>query len=118
MHRDHDGKTRMDCSSPYAMVGLIKLKDKYDIAFGNDPDFDRHGIVTPLSGLLNPNHYLAVAIEYLFTNRPRWKENISIGKTLVSSSMIDRIAKELDIELEEVPVGFKWFVFRITLQAR
>lgn len=110
MHRDHDGKTRMDCSSPYAMAGLIKLKDKYDIAFGNDPDFDRHGIVTPSSGLLNSNHYLAVAIEYLFTNRPRWKENISIGKTLVSSSMIDRIAKELDIELEEVPVGFKWFV--------
>ena len=110
MHRDHDGKTRMDCSSPFAMAGLIELKDRYDIAFGNDPDFDRHGIVTPSCGLLNPNHYLAVAIEYLYTHRPNWPTNAGIGKTLVSSSMIDRIAHELNRELKEVPVGFKWFV--------
>ena len=110
MHRDHDGKTRMDCSSPFAMAGLIELKDHYDIAFGNDPDFDRHGIVTPSCGLLNPNHYLAVAIEYLYTHRPNWPTNAGIGKTLVSSSMIDRIAQELNRELKEVPVGFKWFV--------
>ena len=99
----------MDCS-PFAMAGLIELKDHYDIAFGNDPDFDRHGIVTPSSGLLNPNHYLAVAIEYLYTHRPNWPTNAGIGKTLVSSSMIDRIAQELNRELKEVPVGFKWFV--------
>jgi len=107
---DHDGKIRMDCSSPYAMAGLIGLKDKYDIAFGNDPDADRHGIVTPSSGLMNPNHYLAVAIDYLFRNRPNWPANAYIGKTLVSSSMIDRVAHDLHRGLREVPVGFKWFV--------
>ncbi|MEW6445975.1 MAG: phosphoglucomutase (alpha-D-glucose-1,6-bisphosphate-dependent) [Pseudomonadota bacterium] len=107
---DHDGKIRMDCSSPYAMASLIGLKDKYDIAFGNDPDADRHGIVTPSSGLMNPNHYLAVAIDYLFRNRPRWPGNAYIGKTLVSSSMIDRVANDLKRGLREVPVGFKWFV--------
>ena len=107
---DKDGKIRMDCSSPYAMAGLIQLKDKYDIAFGNDPDYDRHGIVTKSAGLMNPNHYLSVAIWYLFQNRPQWKSDASIGKTLVSSSMIDRIAEHLNRELSEVPVGFKWFV--------
>jgi phosphoglucomutase len=107
---DHDGKVRMDCSSPYAMASLIELKDDFDIAFGNDPDFDRHGIVTKSSGLLNPNHYLAVAINYLFTNRKGWPENAAIGKTLVSSSMIDRVAADLGRKLCEVPVGFKWFV--------
>jgi len=106
---DKDGKIRMDCSSPYAMAGLIQYKDKFDIAMGNDPDFDRHGIVTP-SGLMNPNHYLAVAIWYLFQNRPGWSEKTAIGKTLVSSSMIDRVANHLGRELYEVPVGFKWFV--------
>ena len=108
MSVDKDGKVRMDCSSPYAMAGLVKLKDRFDIAFGNDPDFDRHGIVTP-AGLMKPNHYLAVAIWYLFQNRPEWKENTSIGKTLVSSSMIDRISEHLKRPLCEVPVGFKWF---------
>ena len=107
---DRDGKIRMDCSSPYAMAGLIKLKDKYDIAFGNDPDFDRHGIVTPSAGLMNPNHYLAVAISYLFQTRTNWGADAAIGKTLVSSSMIDRVANELGRTLAEVPVGFKWFV--------
>jgi phosphoglucomutase len=107
---DKDGKIRMDCSSPYAMAGLISHKDKYDLAFGNDPDFDRHGIVTKSAGLLNPNHYLAVAINYLFANRPGWKKDSAVGKTLVSSSMIDRVAKRLDRRLSEVPVGFKWFV--------
>jgi phosphoglucomutase len=107
---DKDGKIRMDCSSPYAMASLIKLKDHFDIAFGNDPDYDRHGIVTKGSGLLNPNHYLAVAISYLFKNRPKWSPETAIGKTLVSSSMIDRVAKEIDRTLCEVPVGFKWFV--------
>ena len=107
---DKDGKIRMDCSSPYAMASLIGLKDQYDIAFGNDPDYDRHGIVTRSSGLLNPNHYLAVAIWYLFRNRPGWREDAAIGKTLVSSSMIDRIARHLERQLQEVPVGFKWFV--------
>lgn len=107
---DHDGKIRMDCSSPYAMAGLIKLKDNFDIAFGNDPDVDRHGIVTPSSGLLNPNHYLAVAIWYLFQNRSGWRKDAKIGKTLVSSSMIDRVAQALQRQLAEVPVGFKWFV--------
>ena len=109
MRLDHDGKIRMDCSSPYAMAGLIELSGDYDIAFGNDPDFDRHGIVTP-KGLMNPNHYLAVAIQYLFGNRPNWGENVAIGKTLVSSAMIDRVAESLGRRLVEVPVGFKWFV--------
>jgi phosphoglucomutase len=107
---DHDGKIRMDCSSPYAMASLIKLKDKFDIAFGNDPDCDRHGIVTRSAGLLNPNHYLAVAIWYLFQNRPGWNKDAAVGKTLVSSSMIDRVAAHLGRRLCEVPVGFKWFV--------
>ena len=107
---DKDGKIRMDCSSPYAMAGLISHKDKYDLAFGNDPDFDRHGIVTKSEGLLNPNHYLAVAINYLFANRPGWKRDAAVGKTLVSSSMIDRVASRLGRKLSEVPVGFKWFV--------
>lgn len=106
---DKDGKIRMDCSSPYAMAGLIQLKDRFDIAFGNDPDFDRHGIVTP-DGLMNPNHYLAVAIQYLFENRPAWGADVAVGKTLVSSSMIDRVAKHINRTLCEVPVGFKWFV--------
>ena len=107
---DKDGKIRMDCSSPYAMAGLIKLKDRFDIAFGNDPDTDRHGIVTPSAGLMNPNHYLSVAIWYLFQNRPGWGEDAAVGKTLVSSSMIDRVAAHLGRPLSEVPVGFKWFV--------
>jgi phosphoglucomutase len=107
---DKDGKIRMDCSSPFAMAGLIKLKDTYDIAFGNDPDFDRHGIVTRSSGLMNPNHYLAVAIWYLFQNRDGWRKDAAVGKTLVSSSMIDRVARHLGRKLSEVPVGFKWFV--------
>jgi len=109
MPLDKDGKIRMDCSSPYAMSGLIKLKESFDIAIGNDPDFDRHGIVTKTGGLMNPNHYLAVAIHYLMTHR-RWPISAKIGKTLVSSSLIDRVAKELDKPLSEVPVGFKWFV--------
>jgi phosphoglucomutase len=107
---DHDGKIRMDCSSPYAMASLIRLKDNFDIAFGNDPDVDRHGIVTPSSGLLNPNHFLAVAIDYLYRNRSGWRADAQVGKTLVSSSMIDRVAKSLGRTLNEVPVGFKWFV--------
>ena len=107
---DHDGKIRMDCSSPHAMANLVKLKDDYDIAFGNDTDADRHGIVTKTSGLMNPNHYLAVAIRYLFSHRPNWQASTAIGKTLVSSSMIDRVAEDLDRKLVEVPVGFKWFV--------
>jgi phosphoglucomutase len=110
MPLDHDGKIRMDCSSPSAMAGLIALKDRYDIAFGNDPDADRHGIVTRGAGLLRPNHYLAVAISYLFQNRTEWREEAAIGKTLVSSSMIDRVAASLGRPLSEVPVGFKWFV--------
>lgn len=109
MSCDHDGKVRMDCSSPYAMASLVNLKDKYDLAFANDPDFDRHGIVTP-TGLMNPNHYLSVAIWYLFQNRPTWSKELKIGKTLVSSSMIDRVAKSINKEIVEVPVGFKWFV--------
>ncbi len=108
MHLDHDGKVRMDCSSPYAMEGLIELKDRYDIAFGNDVDADRHGIVTPKGGLLNPNHYLSIAIWYLFKHR-NWDKRLKVGKTLVSSSMIDRVAKKLGREVYEVPVGFKWF---------
>ncbi len=107
---DRDGKIRMDCSSPYAMAGLIGLKDEFDVAFGNDPDADRHGIVAPSTGLLNPNHYLAVAVWYLFRNRPGWGEAAAVGKTLVSSSMIDRVAERLGRKLREVPVGFKWFV--------
>jgi phosphoglucomutase len=107
---DRDGKVRMDCSSPYAMASLVALKDDFDIAFGNDPDYDRHGIVTKSSGLLNPNHYLAVAIHYLFTHRDGWRKDAAIGKTLVSSSMIDRVAEKLGRDLKEVPVGFKWFV--------
>jgi phosphoglucomutase len=107
---DKDGKIRMDCSSPYAMARLVGLKDKYDIAFGNDPDSDRHGIVTRTAGLLNPNHYMAVVIWYLFRNRPGWKPDVAVGKTLVSSGMIDRVAAHLERTLSEVPVGFKWFV--------
>jgi len=107
---DHDGKIRMDCSSPYAMASLVKLKDRYAIAWGNDADVDRHGIVTPSVGLMNPNHYLAVALHYLLTHRPQWPATAGIGKTLVSSSMIDRVAGELGRPLVEVPVGFKWFV--------
>ena len=107
---DKDGKIRMDCSSPFAMASLIGLKDTYDIAFGNDPDADRHGIVTPSAGLMNPNHYLAVAINYLFQNRPNWPVSAAVGKTLVSSAMIDRVAQSLGRTLSEVPVGFKWFV--------
>ena len=110
MTYDRDGKIRMDCSSPYAMAGLIGMKDKFDIAFGNDPDYDRHGIVTRTGGLMNPNHFLAVAIWYLFQNRPEWPAGAMIGKTLVSSSMIDRVAVHLNQPLAEVPVGFKWFV--------
>jgi phosphoglucomutase len=107
---DWDGKIRMDCSSPYAMASLIGLKDRFDIAFGNDTDFDRHGIVAPSVGLLNPNHYLAVAVGYLFRNRPAWRPDAAVGKTLVSSSMIDRVAASLGRTLAEMPVGFKWFV--------
>ena len=107
---DKDGKIRMDCSSPYAMASLIALKDRFDIAFGNDPDADRHGIVTRSAGLMNPNHYLSVAIWYLFQHRPGWRPDAAVGKTLVSSSMIDRVAAHLGRRLAEVPVGFKWFV--------
>lgn len=107
---DKDGTIRMDCSSPYAMASLIDLKDQFDIAFGNDPDYDRHGIVTKSAGLMNPNHYLSVAIWYLFQNRPGWGGEAAVGKTLVSSSMIDRVAEYLGRQLSEVPVGFKWFV--------
>lgn len=110
MHCDKDGKIRMDCSSPYAMAGLVDMKEKYDIAFGNDTDFDRHGIVTKSVGLMNPNHYLSVAINYLAQHRPLWKADLGIGKTLVSSSMIDRVATSLHKKVIEVPVGFKWFV--------
>lgn len=110
MTLDRDGKIRMDCSSPYAMASLVKLKDQYDIAWGNDTDYDRHGIVTRSVGLMNPNHYLATAIWYLFQNRPLWGKDVAVGKTLVSSSIIDRIASHLGRKLCEVPVGFKWFV--------
>jgi phosphoglucomutase len=106
---DHDGKIRMDCSSPYAMAGLVGLKDRYRLAFANDPDSDRHGIVTPSAGLMNPNSYLAVAIGYLLTHRPKWSVNAVVGKTLVSSGMIDRVVGKLGRRLCEVPVGFKWF---------
>jgi phosphoglucomutase len=107
---DKDGKIRMDCSSPYAMANLITLKDDFDIAFGNDPDCDRHGIVTRTGGLMNPNHYLSVAVWYLFQSRTDWKGEAAVGKTLVSSSMIDRVSAHLNRRLSEVPVGFKWFV--------
>lgn len=107
---DHDGQIRMDCSSPYAMANLIGLKDRFDLAFGNDPDVDRHGIVIPSAGLLPPNHYLAAAVWYLFQNRPGWGADMAVGKTLVSSSIIDRAAQKLGRRLIEVPVGFKWFV--------
>jgi len=106
---DHDGKIRMDCSSPYAMARLVSLKDKYSVAFANDPDSDRHGIVTPSAGLMNPNHFLAVAIRYLLTHRPRWRAQAAVGKTLVSSSIIDCVVSDLGRHLCEVPVGFKWF---------
>lgn len=109
MHLDHDGVIRMDCSSESAMAGLLALRDKFDLAFANDPDYDRHGIVTP-AGLMNPNHYLAVAIQYLFQHRPQWGKEVAVGKTLVSSAMIDRVVEDLGRKLVEVPVGFKWFV--------
>ncbi|HYP91230.1 MAG TPA: phosphoglucomutase (alpha-D-glucose-1,6-bisphosphate-dependent) [Polyangiaceae bacterium] len=107
---DHDGKIRMDCSSPYAMAKLVEMRSTYQVAFGNDADSDRHGIVTPSAGLMNPNHYLAVAIAYLLTHRKGWKKTAKIGKTLVSSLLIDRVARDLGRALSEVPVGFKWFV--------
>lgn len=113
MTLDHDGKIRMDCSSPWAMAGLVGLKDRFDIAFGNDPDADRHGIVTRSTGLLNPNHYLAVAIRYLLANRPKWPASAVVGKTLVSSSLIDRVVADSARTLWEVPVGFKWFTPRL-----
>lgn len=109
MHLDRDGAIRMDCSSRYAMAGLLELRERFDLAFANDPDYDRHGIVTP-AGLMNPNHYLAVAIGYLFRHRPRWGKDVAVGKTLVSSAMIDRVVRDLGRKLVEVPVGFKWFV--------
>ncbi|WP_313159655.1 phosphoglucomutase (alpha-D-glucose-1,6-bisphosphate-dependent), partial [Mixta calida] len=109
MHLDKDGAVRMDCSSECAMAGLLALRDKFDLAFGNDPDYDRHGIVTP-AGLMNPNHYLAVAINYLFQHRPQWGKEVAVGKTLVSSAMIDRVVNDIGRKLVEVPVGFKWFV--------
>ncbi len=110
MPLDHDGKIRMDCSSPFAMANLVAMKDRFDLAFGNDADSDRHGIVTPSVGLMNPNHVLAVAIDYLFRNRPGWSPDAGVGKTLVSSALIDRVAERLGRKLVEVPVGFKWFV--------
>jgi phosphoglucomutase len=110
MTLDWDGKIRMDCSSPYAMAGLIAWKDRFDVAFACDTDHDRHGIVTPGAGLLNPNHFLAVAISYLFRHRDKWRPEAGVGKTLVSSSLIDRVAASLNRRLFEVPVGFKWFV--------
>ena len=107
---DRDGRIRMDCSSPYAMARLVGLKDRYQVAFANDPDADRHGIVTPAAGLLNPNSFLAVAIQYLLTHRPEWRHTAAVGKTLVSSGMIDKVVQKHGRELREVPVGFKWFV--------
>ncbi len=109
MTLDHDGQIRMDCSSPYAMAGLIGLKDRFDLAFGNDPDSDRHGIVTRSAGLMNPNHFLAVAARYLLTHRPGWPTRAAVGKTVVSSAIIDRVVAGLGRTLVEVPVGFKWF---------
>src|SRR5271154_3581451 len=111
---DWDGRIRMDCSSPFAMASMISNKDRFDVAWACDTDHDRHGIVTRTAGLLNPNHYLAVAIQYLFTHRPGWAATVGIGKTLVSSSMIDRVAKGLGRPMLEVPVGFKWFVDGLT----
>jgi phosphoglucomutase len=113
MTLDHDGKIRMDCSSPYAMAGLIALKDRFDVAFGNDPDSDRHGIVDRVGGLLNPNHYLAVAIQFLLQHRTEWNKESAVGKTLVSSSLIDRVVNSLGRRLAEVPVGFKWFAHQL-----
>jgi phosphoglucomutase len=110
MTLDWDGKIRMDCSSPYAMARLIGLKEHFDVSFANDADHDRHGIVTRSAGLLNPNHYLAVAISYLFSHRPKWRPDTAVGKTVVSSSLIDRVTARLGRRLVEVPVGFKWFV--------
>ncbi len=110
MTLDKDGKIRMDCSSPYAMASLVAMKNDFDIAFGNDVDFDRHGIVTPSVGLMNPNHYLSVAIWYLFQHRPGWSVDAAVGKTIVSSSIIDKVVKKIGRKLCEVPVGFKWFV--------
>ncbi len=107
---DHDGKIRMDCSSPYAMAGLVAMRDRFQIAFANDTDADRHGIVSPSAGLMNPNHYLAVAIYYLLTHRPDWPKDAAVGKTLVSSALIDRVVHDLGRRVSEVPVGFKWFV--------
>jgi phosphoglucomutase len=107
---DHDGQIRMDCSSPYAMARLVGLRDQYRVAFANDPDSDRHGIVTPSAGLINPNHYLTVAIYYLLAHRPLWPRHAAVGKTLVSSSLIDKMVQGLGRRLSEVPVGFKWFV--------
>src|SRR6266542_426238 len=107
---DHDGKIRMDCSSPYAMARLVGLKDRFRVAFANDPDADRHGIVTASAGLMNPNYYLAVAIRYLLGHRPGWPAHAAVGQTLVSSSLIDRVVERLGRRLWEVPVGFKWFV--------
>ncbi|HZD42271.1 MAG TPA: phosphoglucomutase, alpha-D-glucose phosphate-specific, partial [Terriglobales bacterium] len=109
MTLDHDGKIRMDCSSPYAMAGLVGMKDRFRVAVGNDADSDRHGIVTPSLGLMNPNHYLAVAVHYLLTHRPQWSTASAVGKTLVSSCLIDRVVERLGRKLFEVPVGFKWF---------
>ena len=110
MHIDHDGKIRMDPSSSYAMAGLVGLKDRFDIAFGNDSDFDRHGIITPTHGLMNPNHFLAVCMDYLFRTRTQWNPQVSVGKTIVSSNLLDDVARRLGRRLVEVPVGFKWFV--------
>jgi phosphoglucomutase len=110
MTADWDGKIRMDCSSPFAMASLIGMRDRFDVAFANDTDADRHGIVTRTSGLMNPNHFLAASIAYLFANRPHWGNSAAIGKTIVSSSIIDRVAKKLSRKLVETPVGFKWFV--------
>jgi len=110
MTADWDGKIRMDCSSPFAMASLIQMRDKFDVAFANDTDADRHGIVTRSSGLMNPNHYLAAAIAYLFEHRPQWRKDAAIGKTIVSSSIINRVAKKMNRKLVETPVGFKWFV--------
>jgi len=107
---DHDGKIRMDCSSPYAMARLVGLRDQYRLAFANDPDADRHGIVTPAAGLMNPNHYLAVAVDYLLSHRPRWSTGAAVGKTLVSSALIDRVTAARGRRLFEAPVGLKWFV--------
>src|SRR5213075_3061529 len=106
---DHDGKIRMDCSSPYAMASLVGLKGRYRVAFANDPDSDRHGVVTPSAGLMNPNHYLAVAIRYLLAHRPHWPASAVVGKTVVSSGLIDRVVADLRRPLMEVPVGFKYF---------